>query len=348
MLKRITFLTLFLAMILMLPKISEAQIVRATGNSTEATSQLIFYYDQAGEDSLIQVTNTNDTEAVTIHVQIFRSFNVSDIPLVNTICDERDFVDVLTPNDTHVYDLANANFPVNEGETAADPGNDTSIDVTGTKGFVVITPVVSDVDFTAIAFEHMIGKSQDDDFEFVVNAMGRSAVDFATESVVADGTPLDGVTNGYVVLQPDELVFQFQHEGSSVDIVGIAFSDVYGPPGLLGYTVTPATVTWTPFIFDFVENPVSCGNRTIECFFTVGLNDDSAPNNTELFPVDDELLCAGTVTPEPAVETDSDTDSSEFGWARIFVSGFGDFDNHIGFFGEDNFSGASWMFTVKN
>ncbi len=61
MIRRASFLVLLLALFLILPKISNSQVVRPTGNATEeVSSQLIFVY---GDDSAqIQVTNTNDTQ----------------------------------------------------------------------------------------------------------------------------------------------------------------------------------------------------------------------------------------------------------------------------------------------
>ena len=247
--RKISFFILLLAAFLILPKVSDAQIIKATGNITEASSQLILYYDNEDTDTQIQVTNTNDTESVWIHVQIFRSFDPDDAgPIDPTICDERDFVDLLTPNDTHNYDIGLANFPRNIGETQATAGGLTSLSdqLNETLGFVVITPIVSEVDFTAISFQNMIGNSNSDDEDFVINAMGRDAVDFTTGDVVPDGTPLDGITNGFIVLQPFEFQFHFGTDtfplpppNEEVHLVGIAFSDHYGDPGLLGYQVLP-------------------------------------------------------------------------------------------------------------
>ena len=225
MIRNTLVLILFMALFIM-PTVSNSQVIRATGNATESSSQLIFYYDQAGEgESLIQVTNTNDTEAVTIHVQLFRSYDPDNSAATDNaiFCEERDFVDVLTPNDTHVYELDTDNFTTNAGETEVDPGAETSItDTDGTKGFVVITPVVSVADFSAISFEHLIGITVDDNASYILNAMGRSAIDLTTGEVLADGTVLDGVASGFELLQPEELIFEFEND-SDVNVVGIAF-----------------------------------------------------------------------------------------------------------------------------
>ena len=367
MLKRITFLTLFLAIILMLPKISEAQIIKTTGSTSKSSSQLVYYYaqDEFG-DAVIQITNTNDTEGVWIHVQLFRSFDVTDDPddadLNKVICDERNFVDFLTPNDTHIYDLDADMFPKNDGETATAGGEATSIvDTDDTLGFIVITPVVSEADLTAISFQHLYGLTvgddeDDDDIDLLLNAMGRDAVDFTTGAIVPDGTPLDGTTNGFVVIQPSELFFMHGSDDTDTsenetDIVGIAFNDVYGPAGLLGYAVTPGVVSWTPFLFDYIENPTSCGNREVSCFLSVGLNETLQQYNEELRPTQtgDDLLCAGTETPEYPIAggTLGVNDGFEpefFGWTRIFISGLDSFENHLGVFLNSDIEALTWMY----
>jgi len=328
-------------------QVSYSQIVAPTGISTRASSQLVYYYDQASSDSVIQVANTNDTTSVWVHVQIFRSFNAGDSTTPNIVlCDERDFVDFLTPNDTHVYSLDFSNFPKNVGETEADPGESTSIDSTGTKGFVIITPVVSEVDFTGISFQYLIGSTFDDSHSFAINAMGRDAVDYATGDIAEVGTPLDGTSNGYVLLQPEELVFSFANEEATVDVVGIAFADNYGPAGLLGYQVTPADATWTSFIFDFKEDPTSCGIRPVGCFLTLGLNETFNQHDTELSNGND-LLCSGAETPEydPMDNANFNTSYAYMGWTRIFVSGVSDFENHLGLFYDTQVRDARWMYT---
>jgi len=343
----VTLLAVVFSLLLFLPK-SFAQIVHATGNATESSSQLVYYYDEFESESLVQVTNTNDTDGVWIHVQIFRNYDANEGEGVTpVICDERDFVDFLTPNDTHVYSLNDSNFPKNTGETEVDPGESTSIDVDNTKGFVVITPVVSESDFSAISFEYLIGATNDGDADWRMNAMGRSAVDFTTGEKVADETPLDGVTNGYVLIQPEELIFDFSGDGDDVDVIGIAFTDVYGTPGLQGYAVEAGEATWTSFIFDFKEDPTSCGVRPVGCFLTVGLNETYQQNNQIFIPVggDDDLLCGGAETPEfdPGNQSNFNTSFDYFGWTRIFVSGLSGLENHLGVFIQTDYEGSRWM-----
>jgi len=370
---------------------SKAQIVRPNGNPMEASSQLIYYYATIDiEDSEIQVTNTSETEGTWIHVQIFRSFNANENPEVvdPVICDERDFVDFLTPNDTHVYDMDGQGSLLsgppdgviykNMGETATTPGETASVNVVGSFGFIVITPVVSESDLTAISFQHLIGNTHESgigliifDFgpEYILNAMGRDAVDFTTGEVLPDGTPLDGVSNGFVLLQPTELSFDFLSAflTISADVVGIVFKDQYGPPGLLGYTVAPGDATWSTFIYDYKEDPTSCGQRQVNCFLSVGLNETLVQTVRELSGIplfesvplfspvlSGDLLCSSVESPQLPNEPEGlILDVPATGWTRIFVSGLEGNENHIGLYipglfenaiGNSNI-GAGWMYT---
>lgn len=347
---RVHYLTssiiLFLAVLVLLPIESRSQTIRATGDVTEASTQLIYYYNEdLLEDNVcndIQVTNTNDTQPVWVHVQIFRSFDPDgpEGPIPPTICDERDFVDLLTPNDTHVYVLDEPNFAKNIGEAEGMPGESTSInlvDPVPTRGFVVITPVVSESDFSAISFPHLIGTTNTIPIEQIgaivgyrFNAMGRNAVDFASGENLPDNTVLDGITNGFEWIQPGELVFNYQGLPFAVCniVAGFTFFDEYGPPGLLGYEVLPGDSTWTTFKFDFKEDPTSCGTRQISCFTSTGLDDDNLHHDFNFAPETD-TLCSGTST---SFQPELDATVFGVGWFRIFVDGLEDYENQVAAF----------------
>jgi len=331
---------------------SHSQIIAPTGTTSRQSSQLVYWYDEYDNDTFVQVTNTNDTQGVWIHVQIFRSFDQDDSDYGTSsdkvICDERDFIDFFTPNDTHIYELYEFPFYKNTGESEGKSGELVFLDLDGdstppssSTGFIVITPVVSESDLTAISFQHLIGNSNlDSGIYAIVNAMGRDAVDFTTGEIVPDNTPLNGTTNGYIVLQPEELIFNSSDFGGAPnsEIVAIAFQDSYGPAGLLGYQVLPASANWSTFIFDFKEDPTSCGNRTINCFDDLGLDENVFVQENDL--LGNDVLCSGF---EPPDNDNGDT----YAWTRIFVSGLSDFDNHLGLYGEVNdeiIDAADWMF----
>lgn len=341
---------------------SHSQVIKPAGTTDELASQLIHWYDQdgitTGRSSLLQITNTNDVSGVWLHVQVFRSFDSDEsleTPDDKVICNERDFVDFLTPNDTHVYILGTENFAKNEGEGSDGTGSgvETSLDLRNSKGFVVVTPVVNESDLTAISFPYLHGTTivTEENRAYRLNAMGREAVDFTTGELTEENTPLDGTTNGFALIQPEELYFNFLDAVTGVvevgmDVVGITFQDSYGPPGLLGYSANPADVSLISFLFDSKEDPTSCGSRDINCFSSIGLNEDKGDANALL---DNEVLCPGV----DILITDS---GFRVGAARIFISGFEDSENLIGLttlrdtlfiFGSSStqIAGADWMIT---
>ena len=341
--KILKHLLMTLCFVFFASQFSYSQIIAPTGEPARASSQQILFYDLVFGTSDVQVTNTSATEDVTIHVQIFRSFDI-DGPAgaaPPTLCDERDFFDVLTPTDTHVYTLTTPMFVTNNGETAAPtPGLPTTIDLTNpvpTKGFVIITPVVSATDATAISFQNLvattrfIGSLNDE-----LNAMGRDAVDLTSGEILPDGTVLDGVSTGFVTLQPEELAVDFGVIATPADLVGFAFIDNYGPAGLLGYNIIPGEITWTSFVFDFIENPTSCGNNTVSCFLSIGINDTYPAFNTSIF---DDELCSGTTTPMSGVPG-----ASFYGWISVFASGYSDGENHLALIADSGFQSARWMY----
>lgn len=338
----------------LLPLNAYSQIVEASGNTSKSASQLIYWYDLdfGTFANNIQVTNTNDTAGVWVHVQIFRNFDSDPSESVTPVlCDERNFVDFLTPNDTHLYALGQTNFTKNMGEAEGQEGESTTLELNDppTKGFVVITPVVSESDLTAISFQDLIGISviSNGVNAFTVNAMGRDAVDFTSGEVLPNGTPLDGSSNGFVVLQPSELVFDFSiTDSSSAFIVGISFTDEYGEGGLLGYTVNPGTTSWDSFVFDWKEDPTSCGTRENQCFFSIGLNDNIEDANELL---NDSDLCEGTGFGEDTYFQGGVFGPTISGWTRIFVNQYDDMENQLGLVGfipgQSPEAGADWMYT---
>jgi len=66
-------------------------------NTDTGADRLIYYYDQLGRETFVQVTNTSDS-FVEIHVQVFEA---------DDFCNEIDFLYNLTPGETVVFDMAN-------------------------------------------------------------------------------------------------------------------------------------------------------------------------------------------------------------------------------------------------
>jgi hypothetical protein len=304
---------------------SFAQQTAPTGKTIEQASQLVLWYDNDHDFrdrfSFIQVTNADRFSDVCLHFQVFKSYpNDSTI----TKCEEVDFVDCYSPLDTHAYDMSDNTLELNDGTTE-------SVGADGTKGFVVVTPIAAtaankNADFTAISFQHMFGHSiifdfEFDDYAYRVNAMGRDAVEFAPGGGIADDfTELDGLSDGFILLQPDVLKFNFAslEEDNQADVVSIAFSDDYaGFQG--GYDADPGDATLSVFIFNDDEEDISCGTQAQDCFFDIGINDIFPPANPLVETTVDRRLCPGNQT--------------FIGWARLPVTGLTDFENEMGLVG---------------
>jgi len=99
-----------LAVLLVLPLIAiPTQAIASNGVSLDqlidqtdkGANRLVYFADTRGRDTFIQVTNTT-TRGINIHVQVFR-VNAA----FQTTCSQCNFDDMLTPMDTHVYDVKN-------------------------------------------------------------------------------------------------------------------------------------------------------------------------------------------------------------------------------------------------
>ncbi|MEW6146078.1 MAG: hypothetical protein AB1598_13790 [Thermodesulfobacteriota bacterium] len=107
-------------------------------------NRLIYYYDEVGRDTFIQLTNTSDEE-VCVHVQIFNA---------TLACEELDFFDCLTPGDTDVYDMSD--LPAGIASNLVD-----------THGFVAIS-LTSGPEFSLIGMFRIL--DNDGDYEYRTNA----------------------------------------------------------------------------------------------------------------------------------------------------------------------------------
>lgn len=310
-----------------------AQPTVLTGTTTRQASQLVLWYDQVlrtgplGRFSFIQVTNGSENTGVRIHVQFFASFN-SDFgnPATAVFCDDRDFNDYLTPGHTVVYDLFDLVKSCDNPPTCSSSGGSANIDVSETKGFVVVTAVNAEGE--AISHQHLFGNSHVFDLNNVtmhrLNAMGRDAVDFNTPSpiaVVPDGTVLDGVNAGLALVQPEIVKFNIESSftkspifPSLADVIGISFKDNYDAGQGGAYAAEPGSVTWeNPFIIDDLERPKLCNSIVQGCFFDIGLNEEIGVANPLLDS--EKEYCPGNL--------------NEDGWARTEVIGYDGFENEF-------------------
>ena len=192
---------------------------------------LVGFFDLRERETFVQVTNSilQTPEASVIHVQIF---NVGDL------CNENNFFDAYTPNDTHVYDLRNI---------LTNDGNPSGV-VLPEDAYGII--VFSSRDATNVEEDgpQVIGnvRIQDNNgFEYRTNLNGIEEQDFDSDL--------------------DVYTFNYNTEN------GVTFSDVVG---IMLDNVGEVEVTalgpeiWASFdidIYDLNEVPFSCRNVIFAC-----------------------------------------------------------------------------------
>ena len=328
-----------------------SQVLRPVGEIAKASSQLVFWYDatsfipgvSTNRNSFLQVTNTNAFEGVWVHVQLYRSFNNNPGAGFDGVvrCAEIDFVDFYTPNDTHEYNMENMILNRSDGGDPI-PGQSAP----NSKGFIIVTPIVSDTNNRAISFQHLTGTTgmidQTLDTAYYLNAMGRDAVNFNTGAIIPDGTVLDGVNNGFVIIQPREISFNFFYGVADppgpiftiipgVDLIGITFQDQYNDDDTLGYRAVAGETSWSPFIHDDRETRISCSLIQNTCFNNFGLgvhfsNPDIIPITQINGFIDSAEVCEGAILNVP----DFNPFVSVMGWTKIIVQDYDPLENQFG------------------
>ncbi len=208
-------------------------------NTDTADMQLFSFWDLRDRESFVQVTNTGSAP-VTVHVQIF---NAGDG------CDEVDFYDDYTPQDTHVYNLR-----------ALTRNNGTPLNISipdNGYGLMVVT-VVTGVGGISINDPVLIGNFRvidDSGYEYRTNSAGY---------LESSGSGNDVYT----------INFNNLNGANASDVVGVLVTQV--GPGFIEVVAQGTGVTFDANIFDADENVISCGNFTFRCNssqFDVGIND---------------------------------------------------------------------------
>jgi len=276
-------LYLFIPLLLLIPTFSSAGDFFLIGDGefsiaeTDTTNyQLFSFYDLRDRESFVQVTNTGG--AATLHVQVFD---------VSNLCNENNFNDTYTPNDTHMYNLR---------DIQTNNGNDSGVVLPGgAYGFVVIT-VVQGIGQPTDTNGVIIGNFRVLDnagYEYRANSQG-----------FKDGTPIGG-----------KYFINYTTAGdiNRSDIVGITVNN------LLSGEVTAAgsSVTFDTSIFNNNEVIFSCSDTTFSCTeatFEYGIN-NAIPHSR-----DKAVVCGSNNVPEGMVrlETINDTATEAFaGFAGI-------------------------------
>jgi len=254
--------------------------------------QLYAYFDLRDRESFFQITNVNNPDSeffnldITVHVQIFN---------VDQNCNENDFFDELTPNDTHVYNLR---------DILTNDGNPSGVVLPVNAYGIVVVSLVSGVGGEIIVEPEgssLVGNFRiidDSGYEYRTNAAGVSDL-FAQEG-------LENIPN-------NEYTFNFNTQGGVIlsDVVGIRVDNI--APGGPGIDVSDITENFGAFdidIYDLNETPFSCRNIIFSCV------DQDNPRLQELLEVsglasvasfeyginnaiphskDGELLCPGNI-----------------------------------------------------
>ena len=261
----------FISLLFLIPSISIAGdfFVIGDGNfsiaETDTTNfQLFSFYDLRDRDSFVQVTNTGS--AATLHVQVFD---------VSNLCNENNFNDTYTPNDTHYYNMRDVQ--TNDGAPSGVVLPD------GAYGFVVITVVQgigqpTDINGVIIGNFRVLDNAG---YEYRSNSQGFKEGDPIGGKYFINYTTAGGINRS--------------------DIVGITVNN------LLSGEVTAAgsSVTFDTSIFNNNEVIFSCSDTTFSCTeatFEYGIN-NAIPHSK-----DKSVLCGSNNVPEGMVRLEAIND----------------------------------------
>jgi len=263
----------------------------------QASSALFSFIDLRDRETFVQVTNT-DSNNQTLHVQIFN---------VDQNCNENNFFDVYTPNDTHIYNMRD--ILTNDGNPSGVVLPDDAY------GFVVVSALNSSGDL-------------DDELDFLIGnfrILDNAGYEYRTNSA---GENED--------LNPDEeLKFNFSTKNGVTlsDVVMIVADNDPEPSG--EWKAVPTEDYWAVDvdIFDANEIPFSCRDVTFSCVdednplledlletaetsvaaFEYGIN-EAIPHSR-----DGELLCPGNTISDGWVFLDRVRSSSSNDKRAYFI-----------------------------
>ena len=262
--------------------------------NSDTVDRLLFgFFDLRDRETFIQITNTDGANGHNVHIQIF---NVADS------CNENDFFDAYTPNDTHTYNLR---------DITTNDGNDSGVVLPSDAYGIFVVFVLRD-SFEPFEVVQFIGNMRIEDnngYEYRTNLLG-------TEYIFSD-------TVGSLRTD-DPVTFNFNNEG------GVTLSDIV----FITYSIAETEVeisnildNWVLVdvdIFDLNEVPFSCRNVIFSCvdqdnpllesLLEEVANDNNGPGSASVasfeYGINDviphskggELLCPGNNIPEGFVK----------------------------------------------
>jgi len=193
-----------------------------------ADFQLVGFFDLRDRETFIQITNT-DVDAQTIHIQLFN---------VGNLCNENNFFDAYTPNDTHVYNIR---------DITTNDGNPSGVELPeGAYGIFVATYVQDSP-------ARMIGNQRIEDnngYEYRTNLNGIGVQEFGNNE--------------------DVLTFNFNNKSGVTlsDVIGFELDGTSNPSPPAEVFAADIVNTWVSFdidILDLNEVPFSCRNVIFAC-----------------------------------------------------------------------------------
>jgi len=234
--KSIFILFFVLALFLTPLKYVTAGLIPISETETQSF-QLYSFFDLRDRESYIQITNTDSGPSdITVHVQVFN---------VNDNCNENNFYDTLTPNDTHVYNLRNVQTNNGNPSGVVLPQN--------AYGIVVVTNVVGVGGLSTSSPTSLIGNFRiidDAGYEYRTNSHGyqNEIVQFSGSTNVHtfNYSNSNGVTLSDVV-------------GILIDAAGESFDEV------LVDDILASHIVFDVDIYNAQENVFSCRNIVFAC-----------------------------------------------------------------------------------
>ncbi len=315
---------LMLAVLLVLPMQAIGQgvpigVIPIIDQTDTGVDRLVAFYDTRGRDTLIQVTNTS-SEKVNIHIQLF------DVAGVVQECEECNVDDMLTPFDTHVYDIEN--LVTNSGPLLTPVPFCTGLATDASYGFMVVS-LTKGPPGSLIGMFRIIDEAG---YEYRTNAVGTE--DFKSKK--GSNRSIDQVVN-----------FSSANGNNLSDLVGITYVSL-NPDTVLagpGISTTFGDIFDEILIYDQIEFDTSCSPTTFSC--AVGFLDKAIDNSLPNSKGQVNRLC-GTST----------LNSNNAGWLDMPfsrftctpASGVGDADGNcgptphfVGFIGLNNGDGTGSM-----
>jgi len=220
---------LFIFLLLITFSVSNVNAGFYVNETDTADYQLVGFFDLRDRETFIQLTNIT-SENRTLHIQIFD---------VENNCNENNFFDAYTPNDTHVYNIR---------EIITNDGNPSGV-VLPDNAYGIFTVIVVDESNFEIVGNLRIEDSNG--YEYRTNLAGIGIQDNYTDPP-----------------QSYYLNYNTQHGISLSDVVGIPIDDSNAGSPLYEFQAANLNDVWMNLdvdIYDLNEVPFSCRNVIFAC-----------------------------------------------------------------------------------